>query len=108
MSLNKLLTGWFAYILWAYILPKTFPTVCPFRLITKLECPLCGTTTAIHNYLHGTSKLNKTKITGVLVLITGLGLIVGKISGIEPASKDIFEQYPRQVIEKIIRRHRIR
>jgi hypothetical protein len=39
-----------------YTFPPTaygFYPKCPFRLLTGLECPGCGTTRALHHLLHG-------------------------------------------------------
>ena len=40
-------------VLAAVIDPTDGPVVCPFRLTTGLDCPLCGGTRAVHSFVTG-------------------------------------------------------
>lgn len=40
-------------ILAAVVDPANGPIVCPFRLATGLDCPLCGATRAVHSFATG-------------------------------------------------------
>ena len=43
-----------SYIIGAGVIdPGPFPPVCPFRLITGLQCPLCGLTHSLHYLFNG-------------------------------------------------------
>jgi hypothetical protein len=42
-----------AGVLAAVVDPTDGPVVCPFRLATGLDCPLCGATRAVHSFATG-------------------------------------------------------
>ena len=75
IPLNKLISIWVLYIIWAYVMPKSKLTLCPYRLFSGHKCPLCDTTTSIQQLLHRNSSLKNTKTSAILVLLIGLGLI---------------------------------
>jgi hypothetical protein len=54
---------------------STFP-VCPFRLLTGLNCPGCGALRMIHDVLHGDLAA---AITDNIVLLLGVPLLAGWI-----------------------------
>lgn len=46
LALGILLAAWVRFVEWP-------PVLCPFRVLTGVPCPTCGTTRAVFAWLHG-------------------------------------------------------
>jgi hypothetical protein len=54
VTLSRLTWLWFAYSIFALATGgRRLPTVCPYRLVTRHRCPLCGLTRSIHYLMRG-------------------------------------------------------
>lgn len=54
VTLSRLTWLWLAYSIFALTAGgRGLPTVCPYRLMTRDRCPLCGLTTSIHSFMRG-------------------------------------------------------
>lgn len=54
---------------------------CPFKAITGLDCPFCGTTRALHDLLNGdiVSALSHNLVTISLLFIIGLTFLISRL-----------------------------
>jgi hypothetical protein len=59
VTLSRLTWLWLAYSLFALATGgRRLPTVCPFRLVTRHRCPLCGLTRSVHHLMRGQVSLS--------------------------------------------------
>lgn len=67
-----------AGVLAAVVDPTHGPILCPFRLATGLDCPLCGATRAVHSFAtgHPLRALDHNLLIGIAIPIAIVALVV--------------------------------
>ena len=67
-----------AGLLAAVVDPTHGPILCPFRLATGLDCPLCGATRAVHSFAtgHPLRALDHNLLIGIAIPIAIVALVV--------------------------------
>ena len=62
----------------AVVDPTHGPILCPFRLATGLDCPLCGATRAVHSFAtgHPLRALDHNLLVGIAIPIAVVALVV--------------------------------
>jgi hypothetical protein len=62
----------------AVVDPTNGPVLCPFRLTTGLDCPLCGATRAVHEFVtgHPLGALDHNLLVGALLPVAVVVLVV--------------------------------
>jgi len=64
--------------------PTTGPVLCPFRLTTGLDCPLCGATRAVHEFVtgHPLRALDHNLLVGVLLPVVVVLLVAAIVAAL--------------------------
>jgi len=74
-TLAKLTIVWFAYLTVAFTTrDRTLPVFCPFRILTGVQCPLCGFTTATGHLLRGEVRSANRAHPLAIIAVPGTGI----------------------------------
>lgn len=77
VTLSRLTWLWLAYGAFALVTgQRQLPSVCPFRLMTGHDCPLCGLTRSVNRFMRGQLRSSLEEHRAGAILYVGSGLLL--------------------------------